>query len=405
MSMKPAATTPANFGSKELWSRRRWLGTTLLGAAAATCGCGRLERWTPGNRISSRGAIHILVWDGYFSAEILGAFEQATGIRVHVHTIKSNDELVDLLNERKFPYDLAMPSDFLARHLHDRGMLKAFTPGGIPNLAGIDLQTHRLSFDPKHLLAVPYIWGSTGIGYNSRRVEGLPKSWADLFRHERRSHGGEFAGVSVLDDAHITIGCALIHLGFSPNTRNHAEIDRAGEVLMRVRDQISFFESNRVAQLLALGSVDLAMAWSGDVTSAMKGDRGGAYPGNKQIRLSLPSEGSILFRDCFVVPRHAARQEEAEQFLNFILDPRVAAEVTNHSFFATTVPAATRHVNRMLVNGPTYFIHPAGAKKNFTLDWDAGNEDAFARLWARLKADPSDTQAAPAITLPGRADT
>jgi putrescine transport system substrate-binding protein len=377
----PSTPTP----NESRWTRRQWIGAACAGLV--TAGCDKLPKFSLNRALQVRGEIHVLIWDNYLSPDILAGFQKATGIRPVLHLFSSNDQLADLLRTRAEPYDLVMPSSFKAAQLRDLGLIKSFNRANIPRLSEIDGLKFNSKFDPKNQYLVPYIWGATGIGYNAGRVNGLPKSWADLFSYQLRPDGTN-AGVSVLDDARFALGTVLLYLKKSPNSASAEDVEKAGEILLRLRDRITFFESNDVAKLLAHNTVDLAMAWSGDVTRAMLGDPGNGITPNKKVRLSLPLEGAILFRDGFCVPRAAEHQAEAEQFVNYLLNPMVAAAVTNHSLYATTVPAARSHVDRFILNGPSFFVHPEGAQNNHTLDDVTGIEDVYRRVWQQVKTGP-----------------
>lgn len=398
MSSSPLSPTTGQSAPANRWTRRQWLGTALAGLA--TGGCEWIRDNPFGRAIVFKDEINILIWQGYFPDAVIEKFERATAIRVVRHYFNSNDELPGLLQARKTPYDLAMPSTFMAQRLRELGLLATFSRSGLPNLKEVDRKTHNPKFDPENHYVVPYIWGSTGIGYNATSVEGLPKSWASLFRLNTHVAGRSVGRVSVLDDAYFTIGCVLIYLGFSPETANPAELDAAAEVLMRLRDRITYFESTNVASLLANGMVELAMTWSGDVTTAIKGDPARKIPPNRKIRLSLPSEGSILFKDGFVVPKSVRNRSAAEWFLDYLLLPEVAGAVTNYSLYATTIPAARPFVDRLISNGPSYFMHPAGLGKNFSLEESSRHDGRREKIWADLKAKPAAPAAITVSPLP-----
>jgi spermidine/putrescine-binding protein len=386
MSSPPPSAPTRRDPAARKWTRRRWLGTAVTGLASS--GCGWIREHPFRRAIVFTDEINILVWQDYFPDAVIEKFERATAIRVVQHYFDSNDQLPGLLRDKKVPYDLAMPSTFMAQHLRELGLLLTFSRDGLTNLGQVDRKTFNARFDPDNRYIVPYIWGSTGIGYNATSVEGLPKSWASLFRLNTHVAGRDVGRVSVLDDANFTIGSVLVYLGFNPETANRTELDAAAEVLMRVRDRITHFESTNVAGLLANGVVELALLWSGDVTTAIKGDPKRKIPANRKIRLSLPSEGSIFFKDNFVVPRSAKNRLAAERFLDYLLLPHVAGAVTNYSLYATTIPAARPFVDRLISNGPSYFRHPAGQGKNFSLEDTSRSDDVRQKIWADLKAKP-----------------
>jgi putrescine transport system substrate-binding protein len=120
-------------------------------------------------------------------------------------------------------------------------------------------------------------------------------------------------------------------------------------------------------------------------------------PGNKQVRIALPGEGSILFRDSFAVPAMVRNYEAAHAFINFLLDPNHAAEVTNYSCYANTVAGSNPYVDRFILNGPAYFIHPSG--RNFQLEYLGEAGLLHQRLWQEIKSgglvDPAPTIQSP----------
>ncbi len=369
-----------------LWTRRQWIGAACAGLALT--GCDKLGKFSLRSTLPLRGTIHALIWGSYFPQDLLEQFQAKTGIRVEPHLFSSNDQLPDLLRTRAAPYDLVMPSSFMGAHLRNLGLLKPFTAANLPNLGQIDRVKFNPRFDPQNNYVVPYIWGATGIGYNAGRVNGLPKSWADLFAKRQRPDGTN-AGVSILDDARFSLGTVLLYLGKSPNTASPDDVERAGDILVKLRSQITSFESDNVARLLATDGIDLAMAWSGDVTRAMLGDPNDGVPSNKLVRLSLPREGAIIFQDCFALPQAAGNPAEAEAFVNYLLQPAVAAQVTDYSLYATTVPASRPLVNRFVLNGPSFFEHPDGIRNNYTLDSVYEIDDVYQRVWQRVKQAPA----------------
>ena len=120
-------------------------------------------------------------------------------------------------------------------------------------------------------------------------------------------------------------------------------------------------------------------------------------PGAKQLRVSLPQEGSIVFRDAFAVPAMVENYEAAHAFINFLLEPTRAAEVTNYSCYANTVAGSQAMVDRFILNGPSYFMHPAG--RNYQLEYLDETDSLHDRLWQELKAGGS-AQPTPGIQFP-----
>ena len=385
----PASVLPSAGGL----TRRQWL--TGAGAAATllAAGCDRLRLR---RRATARGEPRLYVFENYMPEAILQRFTLRTGFDIRVETYPSNDVLFRQLKSGNVQCDLILPTGYMADHMRDTGMLVPLDKEKIPRLGLVDTALYNPQFDPDNRYSVPFLWGSTGIGYDSERVSGLPKSWSALFtRQEGPSLPEAFNNsfpevkVSVLDEARFVVGCTLIYLGLDPNTRDLTEITRAFDLLEQIRDRIDYFAE--APELMRSRTVGLAMAFTGDVTWAM---RGGVWPGtgdpavmragNRALRVALPAEGSIMWRDVFAVPAMTQNYEGAHAFINFLLDPRQAAEVTNYSCFANTVTGSHAFVDRFILNGPSYLMHPAG--RNYQLDYSAETDSMQHQLWQEFKS-------------------
>ncbi len=390
---------------RRLWTRREWLGASLAGLGAVGCSSEKSRR----ERVGRAGAIRILIWADYFTdfkettdaagktvrydqkEEVLSAFEELTEVKVDVTFCTTNDDIYRLLTAENADFDLAMPSAFMTKRLHAEGWLREF-PLRKETRVGLIDKRFALSFDPKYRYSVPYIWGSTGIAYNAGTVEGLPRSWGDLFARQQADKAK--LTMSLVDEGRFTLGSALIYLGYSPNTHDVEQIEEAGRFLITLRGRVGSLESEWTRHMLEDGTLDLAMAWGGDVTRAMRK--------NKRVRFALPEEGSIIFKDSFVLPRTpeekraykggkeawSQRKENAVRFVEFVLQPEMAAKVTNFSCYATTIPAARAYVDRSITNGASYFINPSG--HDFHME-DLGEDTReFDRVWSEVRGEWPD---------------
>lgn len=336
------------------------------------------------------------IFEGYLPEAVLQRFTLRTGFDIHVETYSSNDELYRQLKSGSVQCDLILPTGYMAQQMRDTGLLVPLDKDKIPHLGLVDRALCNTHYDSDNRHTVPFLWGSTGIGYDSERLSGLPKSWSALFtRQVGPNLPNAFDNrvtevkVSMIDEARFVVGCTLIYLGLDPNTRDPTKITQAFDLLKQIRDRIDYFEDAQ--ELLRSRTVGLAMAYTGDVTRAMRGftaqpEAGGPavmLAGNRHLRVSLPQEGSIVWRDVFAVPAMSKNYEGAHALINFLLDPRRAAEVTNFSCFANTVTGSQAYVDRFVLNGPSYLMHPSG--RNYQLDYSAENDSLQEQLWEELK--------------------
>jgi spermidine/putrescine-binding protein len=372
-------------------------------------GCNRLPFR---RRAGVRGKLRLCIFADYIPEALLQRFTRQTGCEIQVETYSTNDQLYSQIRSAQVQCDLIMPSDYMVQHLFEEGLLKPLDLSKITRLELVNQAFHTTTFDPENRYSVPYIWGSTGIGYDSERVSGLPKSWSslflpqdDLYLLEVLNHHPQELKVSLLDEARSVVGCTLIYLGLDPNSRDPKQITQAFDTLWKVRDRIDYFVNDHMQELLRSRSVGMAMAWTGDVARAMRGfmappEGGGRSvmrPGLRELRISLPQEGSILFRDCFALPAMVQNYDAAHALIDFLLEPAHAAEMTNFSSYANTVDSSRPFVDRFILNGPAYFMHSTG--RNHQLKYNVETDLLEASLWQEFKSEIRASPP-PAVSLP-----
>ncbi len=429
---------------------RRTLPSLLF--AAALGGCAKVKWILPAPAPSQ--TIRALLWSGYLSKDILTQFTRKYGIAVKVDYADSNEQFYDILSGRDpahpGPYDLAMPSAFLAQRLRDEALILPFRrnpsdheftnltnlnrtgtfdhPGMTPPPINLD-RSWNLKSDPNNDYVVPYIWGSTGIAYNADMVSHLPMSWADFFTPKPNG----MRRIAMVNDGRFVLGSALIYelsLEIAQTDKNagltgpetaklladkfahatDAQIERAGEMVKALRGEVVCITSDDIPELLATRQVSMALAWSGDAAVAMlRGQVGSPAAGlppvapNLEVRISLPVEGTIVFRDCFVIPRQCRHQEAAEKFINFIFNSKVAGEVTNYCCYATTVESAAANVDPRISNSAAYFEQP-NPDRNILLEngRTLKQDRIYNRVWADVvKSFPPGVFQYPPVGGPG----
>ncbi len=274
--------------------------------------------------------LYYYTWSDYADPDILAAFEARHGVRVVVDTFSSNEELLAKVQAGMTGYDVVVPSDFMAGILGQLGLLAELDLARIPHVRDLEPHLTQLSFDPTQRYAIPYLWGTVGIGYNSQVVTEAPTSWNVLW-------DPQYSGrISMLNDQREVFGLALRALGHSLNSRDSHIIQEAKKHLILQKPLVKAYTSEQYDQLLVSGDVVLAHAWGGTVARAMKE--------NPAIRYAIPQEGGTIWTDCLAVLASSERQSLAMDFINYLLQDSVALLTTQRLLFAS----ANRHVRRRL---------------------------------------------------------
>jgi len=317
--------------------------------------------------------LHLFIWEEYLDPQVKADFEKEFDVKIIEDNYGSNEELLAKLQAGGSGYDVIVPSDYTVRMMSRQNLLAELNLKNIPNLTHIGEKFKNLEFDPKNQYSVPYMWGTTGIGYNKKTVGEAPTSWASLFDPAKlEPYKGR---LSMLNDARECIGAALLYLGFSPNTTDSAQLEAAKQVLLKQKEYVAKFDSESFEDSLASNEMFLAQGWSGEITIAQ-----GA---NADIGFVIPQEGSLIFLDNLAIPKSSKNQYTAEIFINYLLKPEVSAKIVNTRLYASPNETARTLIKPDILNGPSYTM-PAGVR----LYWleDVGSAaDLYEKIWLEVK--------------------
>ena len=315
--------------------------------------------------------LHYFTWSDYVGPELLAEFERRHGVRVVVDTFSSNEELLAKLQGGATGYDVTVPSDFMAAIMIQQGLVAELDPAKLPNAATLEDHLQHLPFDPTQRYAIPYLWGTVGIGYDSAVVLTPPDSWAVLWDARYRGK------ISMLNDQREVFGAVLRSMGASMNTKDPALIEAAKARLLVQKPLVKAYASEHYDQLLASGDVVLAHGWGGPVARAMR-DR-------PSIRYVVPKEGGTLWADCLVVLKSSPRKELAMQFINYLLEPQVAARTAERLLFASANKAARPFVPSRILDNPAIYP-PLDLLPRLEWMTDVGSAlRMYDRAWTELK--------------------
>jgi putrescine transport system substrate-binding protein len=309
-----------------------------LAAVAALAACGRADQ---------PPQLNVFNWSDYIDTDVIAEFEREYGIKVNYDTFDSNEVLETRLLAGRTGYDVVVPSgSFLERQI-EAGVFRKLDRSKLSNLENLDpaIMQRVATHDPGNEHAVPYLWGTSGVGYNVQRIrERMPdapvNSWR-MFYDPEVVKNFQDCGVSILDAPTEVVGTVLIFLGRDPNSQDPQDLAEAEKVLMSIRPFVRYVHSSRYIDDLANGEICLALGWVGDVLQAR--DRAVEAGGTVEIDYEIPQEGAIMFFDMLAIPADAPNPEAAHQFINFLLRPQIAARNSSATNFATpNVPALPR---------------------------------------------------------------
>ena len=282
--------------------------------------------------------LKIYNWSDYIAEDTIPTFNKDTGINVTYDVFDSNEVLEAKLLAGGTGFDLVVPSGaFLERQIQ-AGVFQKLDKSKLPNLKNMDqtIMERVAGHDPDNAHSIPYLWGTTGLGYNVGKVKEImpdapTDSWDMLFKPEIAAKFKD-CGIQVLDAPSELMEIGLNYLGLDPHTDSRDDYKKVQDLWMSVRPYISKFHSSQYINDLANGDACLVLGWSGDILQAR--DRAAEAGQGVEVAYSIPKEGTVVWFDLFAIPADAKNVDEAHQFLNYLMDPAVIANITNYVAYA-----------------------------------------------------------------------
>ena len=335
--------------------------------------------------------LHVYNWSDYIAPDTIANFEKESGIKVVYDVFDSNETLEAKLLAGKSGYDIVVPSNnFLAKQIK-AGVYQELDKSKLSNYDNLNkslLKAVSVS-DPDNKHAFPYMWGSIGIGYNPEKVKaalGVDKidSWDFILKPENLAKL-KSCGVSFLDSPTEMLPVALHYLGLPTDTQKKADLKQAEDLFLKLRPSIGYFHSSKYISDLANGNICVAVGYSGDVQQAKS--RAAEAGGKVKVAYDIPKEGAGSFYDMVAIPKDAENVEAAYKFMNYLLEPKVMAGITNSVRFPNGNEKATALVDKDITSDPG--IYPPAdvqAKLYAIADLPAATQREMTRSWTKIKS-------------------
>ena len=299
--------------------------TLLLSSLFLGCGPKKDEEAT---QDKNSNVLYVYNWGDYIDPELLTKFKEETGIDVKYDVYDTNEIMYQKLNSGNVSYDIVIPSDYMIEKMKNEDMLAKIDYSNIPNYKYIGEQFKKLAYDPTDEYSVPYMWGTVGIIYNTKRVSDPVDSWNILWNPKYKDQ------VIMPDSVRDAMAVAEKKLGYSLNTENLDQIEDAKKELMTQKKDglILAYMVDQVKDAMVGGEASLAVAWSGDAVTMIER--------NPDLAYAIPKEGSNKWFDAIAIPKNAKHKENAEKFINFLCDPENAEQNVEYIGYSTPNTAA-----------------------------------------------------------------
>ena len=317
-------------------------------------------------------ALNLFTWELYVDDETIAQFEKETGIKVYYTNFNTNEEmLLKLQNAKGGDYDLIIASDYILNIARKQNLLQKLDKGLIPNYANLDAASLSQYYDENNEYTAPYIIGTPLIVYDPAQVNFEITSYADLWDESLKD------SVVVMDDARNIIGITLKTMGQSFNVTDDEVLKQAADKLAQLRPNIRAFNSDTPQLDLLSGECSVGYMYTSYVVMALAE--------NPSLKVAYPKEGLGLGIDSMVIPANAPHAENANRFINFILDPQVGVRVAQEQLFVTPNAASREILPEDILSNPALYIDPK-LLEGAEFIQDLGDyESVYQDIWKNFK--------------------
>jgi spermidine/putrescine transport system substrate-binding protein len=287
---------------------------------------------------SPEAELNILNWTDYLADEVIKSFEQANNVKVTQSFFSTTDEMYTKLGEDGGDYDISFPISVDVPNMIERGVIKKLDQSFLTNKGNLGTEWQNPGYDPGNQYTVPYMWWTTGVGYDPKRIKETPTSSKALWDARWKQH------ISMLDDWQEVFGLTLIQLGHSANSTNPAELDEALALLKEQKPLVRTYSTDTITTMTS-GDVWIGHIWGADRFAIQESIPAFAY--------YIPSEGGVKGSDTVATFAGSPHPIAAQMFINHLLDAHNSALNTNLIYYMGPNAAAKEFIDPAILDDPT----------------------------------------------------
>ena len=319
--------------------------------------------------------LNLFIWSEYIDPKVIKDFEKQFDCKV---TIDLYDDEAAMMTKLQgggaSRYDVVVPPDHKVPAMIKLQLIAPLRHENLPNLKNLDPMFLNPPYDRSNRFTVAYQWGTVGIYVRTRSGENLPATWGLVF--DPKLQPGPFV---LIDGARDLVGAALKYQGHSLNSTDPEHLKAARDLILAAKKRCLGFDNSVGGQKKVLGkSVRAAIVFSGEAARGMDDD--------KNTTFIIPREGSQIWQDNLVVSAKAPHRDLAEKFINFTLDPKIAARIANFTQFATPNQAAKPFLDAEDLKDPTIYPSPDIMAKLEFLEDLGSKTRLYDEVWTQIKA-------------------
>ena len=322
--------------------------------------------------------LNVFNWGEYIGEDVIANFEEEYGVKVNYSLFESNEIMyTKLLSGNN--YDVIVPSDYMIERLMDEDLIQPLDYAYMTNLDDLNPEVLALrdEYDKDGVYSIPYFWGSVGLVYNKNNVDvnKLEELGWNILKDEDYSNK-----IFMYDSERDSFMVALKALGYSMNTENMDEINKAYEWLCELHDTMNpAYVTDEVTDAMINNKKDIAVVYSGDAAFIISQNDDMAY--------YVPKDGTNVWSDGFVIPSNAKNPKLANEFINYMMSYNAAMDSSIEVGYTS---ANKKVVEELSSDGEVYsnnnaYIFDVSNPKNEVFKHNDTLKKVLSDMWVRIK--------------------
>lgn len=342
----------------------KWMTTTAIAAISVLGFAGAA---------SAAGELNIYNWGDYTSPELIKKFEEEFDVKVTITDYDSNDTALAKVRAGGHGFDIVVPSANYMPIWINEGLLLEARPDQMENFKNVDPRWADVEWDPGRRYSVPWQWGVTGIGVNTKFYNGDINTSA-IFLDPPEELVGK---LNVTPEMNDVLFATIKYFGGDWCTTDK-------EVLMKVRDKLVEAKAKwlamdySVTDKLPTGDYAGVYYWNGAIMRSRLQ--------NPDVKFGYPKEGYPVFMDSVVILKDAKNVDNAKAFMNFIMAPENAAMLSNFAKYANGIKGSEQFMDKEMQGAPELVI-PAELESagEFLLSCEPDVQQLYTRIWTEVQ--------------------
>lgn len=297
--------------------------------------------------------LRILNWGDYLDPDVITGFEERYNTKIEYVEFNNSEEFAEIFFDTNNKFDVIFPASDAVTVLRENNLITKLNKSKFSNYKNINNAVmDGLKLQDKHnQYTVPYMWGTTGIGFNAKTLKkyGIKAediSWSLIFDEKQRKKVAK-CGIGVVNERDEIFSAALNYLGHSINTQDKAQLIAAGALIKEAYVDFTYLHTNQYTDDLKDNKICVGIGYSGDILAQTEE--------NPDIDYVIPNQGATMWIDVMAIPTNSPSPTLAYTFIDYLMSPEASAKNSNYAAYPTPMLNAQPFVDAEILSDNTIY--------------------------------------------------